>query len=102
MARAKKLIKNPRTIQVTGISEDDYRYFQESKLKLGIESTADWFRIITRASSEGRLLLLDAPTRDVLVGASREEVLREARQTARRAARVVLFEEGFISSPEER
>ena len=68
---------------------------------MGFKTRRPTFYFLVRAMQDNRLLVMDRPTREVLVGAAKDETLLQARLAARKEARNVLYEEGFISDPAE-
>jgi hypothetical protein len=73
--------------------------FDAWMLKEGYSSRRAAFVYLAKAMSGDRLLVLDRPTKEILVGAAKGETLVEARRAAREEARIVLWEEGFIADP---
>jgi hypothetical protein len=66
---------------------------------MGFKSHGAAFYYLVRAIQDDRLHVWDKATKDILVGAAKEETLLQARMAARQEAKIVLWEEGFISDP---
>ena len=67
--------------------------------RMGFSKRRDAFLYLTRAMAGGRVAVMDKLTRDILVGAAKEEVMREVRPVAQQEAKIVLWELGFIEDP---
>jgi hypothetical protein len=85
---------------VTSVDKAAIRSFDAWCSYMGFTRRAGFYFLV-RAMGDNRLMVMDKVTKNVLVGAAKEETLLEARLAARREARNVLWEEGFIADPAE-
>lgn len=84
------------------VDHPTYLTLSEMVLHYGCSSRQALVQMLAMAWREGRMPILDKTSRDVLVGASREEVMREARRAARAEVNLRMYELGFISDPHEK
>jgi hypothetical protein len=91
--------KDETTFTISNCDARSIKVFDNWLLKRGFKGRKAGFYYLAVAMSENRLLIFDKLTKDILVGAAKDETLLEARMTARQEAKVVLYEEGFISDP---
>ena len=75
-------------------TEDDVS-FTEWTAELGMSHPSKLYHHLCQAYRDGRVLILDRPTQQALIEATRETTLREARRVARNEARNLLFEMGY-------
>ena len=85
---------------INGVDKAAIRGFDAWCSYMGFTRRAGFYFLV-RAMGDQRLMVMDKATKNILVGAAKEETLLEARLTARREARNVLWEEGFIADPAE-
>lgn len=87
------------TFTIKNLEPGAIRTFDAWAAVMGFKGRKPAFLFLARAMKDKRLLVMDLVTREILVGDAREETLLEARIAARNEARIVLYEEGFISDP---
>jgi hypothetical protein len=94
----RKLYENS-TLVINRVGAGAIRTFDAWLAQMGFQGRKDAFLFLMRAVRDNRLLVMDKLTREILVGDAREDTLLQARAAARHEARIVLYEEGFISDP---
>ncbi len=67
--------------------------------EFGFTDRGPFLDMLMAAYADGRLLVLDAPTKAALVGDAEEKMLTKARRAARETVYLVLFEEGYRAHP---
>lgn len=93
--------KIPKTMNliIANIDTAAVRVLDEWCTFMGFAGRRAGLIYLARAMRDNRLLIMDNVTRDCLVGAAKATVLEAAREEARHTAKVVLYEQGFISDP---
>lgn len=77
-------------------------YLNEAMADMGISLPGHLLDVLMLAYHEGRLLLLDRPTKEAIVGAAEAKMQAKAEKAARAMTYLVLFEEGYRADPYER
>lgn len=96
------MTEEPRTsFTITNLDPRAVRAFDAWAEGHGFHARNAAFTYITRAMANNRIAVMDKLTKALLVGEAEENLLVQARWAARNEARMVLWEEGFISDPAE-
>ena len=97
MTKPSALEQKKQTFTVNGLEEKYVRVFDSWIYKMGFRSRKAALMFLCHAMYDKRLFVMDRGTKEILVGAARDDTMAEARRIAREEARIVLWEEGFIS-----
>jgi hypothetical protein len=101
LCKTGKMSESLKPFVIPNVEPESMRIFDLWAAKRGFKTRRPAFYYLTQAMKEGSLLVMDKPVKEILVGAAKEETLLQARLAARKEARNVLYEEGFISDPAE-
>jgi len=87
------------TMTINAIDANAVKVFDSWCAYMGFRGRKAGMLYLTRAMRDDRLLVMDKVTRECLVGAATDTIIDLARREAAHAAKVVLYQEGFISDP---
>lgn len=92
-------VNSQRDLIIKHVGAGAIRTFDAWLTEMGFAGRKDALLFLARAMRDGRLLVMDKLTKEILVGDARDNTLLAARAAARHEAKIVLYEEGFISDP---
>ena len=83
------------------VSDETKRLYDQMSADFGFTDRADLLRFLCKMNADGLLLIVNKATKDALIAASEERVVKVATRTAREATHYVLWEEGYRATPYE-
>ena len=84
---------------IQGIEKEDRAAFSEWAGRYGMSDGA-FFRYLAKAYKDGLVFILPRESAHLLFDAYEERILKTATRAARKATKSVLWEEGFVPTPE--